>query len=246
MSTHEEIAPPSRLLLALEGRTVLEAAALLSALPFLAWTPRGDGHPVLVLPGFFAGDRSTRILRWFLRDRGYHTHGWKLGRNTGPTAKILTGLAHRFAEVQDRHGSKVSLIGWSMGGLYARELARRFPTEVRQVITLGSPFRYPSARNVSLLMQWRLGGQSLEQVTEIRERLGAPLSVPTTSIYSRSDGVVAWRSCLEEEGSLRENIEVCSSHIGMGHHPATLLVIANRLAQPEGTWRPFRSSSRGN
>jgi hypothetical protein len=126
-----------------------------------------------------------------------------------------------------------------MGGLYARELARRFPSDVRQVITLGSPFRNLSATNVSFLVQWFLSRRSPDSAAEIRDWLRTPLPVPTTSIYSRSDGVVAWRSCLEEEGPLRENIEVPSSHIGMGYNPAVLLVIADRLAQPEGTWRPY-------
>jgi hypothetical protein len=223
---------------------VLEAASLLPALPLLAWTPRGDGHPVLVLPGFLAGDRSTRILRWFLQDRGYRPYGWELGRNTGPTPEILTGLTRHFAEVRNQHQGKVSLIGWSMGGIYAREFARRFPADVRQVITLGSPFRDPSATNVSLFIQWYLGGRLPYDTAGIRERLRTPLSVPTTSIYSRSDGVVSWRSCVEEEGPLRENVEVLGSHLGMGYNPAVLQVIANRLAQPEGAWRPYRPFTR--
>jgi hypothetical protein len=194
---------------------------------------------VLVLPGFLAGDRSTRILRGFLRDRGYSAHGWKLGRNVGPTPEMLTGLARRFTEVRDRHGRKLSLVGWSMGGIYARELARRFPKDVRQVITLGSPFRAPYAANVSFLIQWRLDGHSQSHPAAPRERLGTPLSVPTTSVYSRSDGVVPWDSCVEEEGPLRENVEVPSSHVGMGYNPAVLIVIADRLAQPEGAWRPY-------
>jgi pimeloyl-ACP methyl ester carboxylesterase len=240
----ETIARPSRLLLALEGRAFLEAASLLPALPLLAWAPRGDGHPVLVLPGFLAGDRSTQILRGFLRDRGYLSYGWALGRNIGPTPEILTGLARRFAEIRDQHGRQVSLIGWSLGGIYARELARRFPADVRQVITLGSPFRNPSATNVSFLIQWLLSGRWVSTAAEIRERLRTPLSVPTTSIYSRSDGVVSWRSCVEEEGPLRENVEVLSSHVGMGYNPAVLFVTADRLAQPEGAWRPYSSSAR--
>jgi pimeloyl-ACP methyl ester carboxylesterase len=128
-----------------------------------------------------------------------------------------------------------------MGGLYARELARRFPADVRQVITLGSPFRNLSATNVSFLIQWFLNGRPSYNTAEFQERLRAPLSMPTTSIYSRSDGVVSWRSCVEEEGPLRENVEVLGSHIGMGYNPAVLQVIANRLAQPEGAWRPYKS-----
>jgi len=244
MLEYEAIEPPSRALLALEGRSWLEAASLLPALPLLAWAPRGDGHPVLVLPGWLASDRSIGILRWFLRDRGYQAPEWGLGRNEGPTPALLMGLVRRFAEVRKQHERKISLIGWSLGGIYARELARRFPADVRQVITLASPFRSLAATNVSLLIQWRLGGRRLYNLEEIQERLQTPLPVPATSIYSRSDGIVSWRSCLETEGPLRENIEVPSSHTGMGHHPAVLLVIADRLAQPEGTWRPFMPFAR--
>src|SRR5438552_9628804 len=137
--------PPSPALLALEGRAWLEFAALLPALPFLARAPRGDGHPVLVLPGWMASDLSTRALRWFLRDRGYHVHGWRLGRNVGATAPIREGLGRRFLELRDRHARKLTLLRWSLGGIFARELARRFPDDVRQVITLASPFRDVSA-----------------------------------------------------------------------------------------------------
>jgi pimeloyl-ACP methyl ester carboxylesterase len=207
---------PRSLRLALEGRALLEAGALVPALPLLALAPRGDGHPVLVLPGWLASDRSTQILRTFLRGLGYRAHGWNLERNEGPTAEIREGLVRRLAEIKNRHGRAVSLVGWSLGGVYARELARRYPSDVRQVITLASPFR------------------------DRRELQRAPLPVPTTAVYSRSDGIVPWSRCVEVEGRERaESVEVDSSHLGMGHHPRVLLIIADRLAQPEGRWRPF-------
>lgn len=241
MPTPERIAPPSPVWLALEGRAWVEFAGLLPAFPLLGRAPRGDGHPVLVLPGFFASDRSTRPLRWFLRDRGYHVHGWRLGRNLGPTPEIVAGLGQRFADIRARHGRTMSIVGWSLGGIYARELARRFPDDVRQVITLASPFRDPSATNVARILRPRPRGD----LGTLAARLRDPLSVPATSVYSRSDGIVAWRSCLDEAGPRSENVEVRSSHCGMGHHAATLLVIADRLAQPEGAWRPFVSRGFG-
>jgi pimeloyl-ACP methyl ester carboxylesterase len=235
VSDSVHVAPPSPALLALEGRAWLEFAALVPALPLLARAPRGDGHPVLVLPGWLASDRSTWALRRFLRDRGYHVHGWRLGRNLGPNADTVAGLARRFATLRERHGKKLSLIGWSLGGIYARELGRRFPGEVRQVITLASPFRAPSATSVSRFYRARRS----EARPDLRQRLGEPLPVPSTSLYSRSDGVVAWRSCIQDEGPLAENIEVRTSHCGMGHHPGVLLVIADRLAQPENAWQRY-------
>jgi pimeloyl-ACP methyl ester carboxylesterase len=194
---------------------------------------------VLVLPGYLADDGSTRALRWFLRDRGYHVHSWRLGRNLGPTAKTVGGLVDRLAAVHRRHGRRVSLVGWSLGGIYARELARAFPDHVRVVVTLASPFRDPFASNVARFARLGLGPRPAGDRHVPLERLRAPLAVPTTSFYSTTDGIVAWRSCLLEPGPLAENVVVRSSHCGMGHHPGVLLAIADRLAQPEGAWRPF-------
>lgn len=171
---------------------------------------------MLVLPGFTADDLSTRPLRRFLRSLGYQVHGWGLGRNVGPTPRILDGIAARAREVHGRTGEHFSIVGWSLGGIYAREIARRTPESVRQVITLGSPFGM-------------VAGAS------------RPLRVPTTAIFSRSDGVAPWQRCREDDGAQRQSIEVVGSHCGLGHHPAVLHVIADRLAQPHGAWTPFRA-----
>jgi alpha/beta hydrolase family protein len=227
---------PSAGLMALEARAWLEFASLVPALPILQAAPSGDGHPVLVLPGWLASDRSTQALRWFLRRRGYHAHGWRLGRNHGPTAEIVGGMAERLTQLRAHHGRPLSLVGWSLGGIYARELARRRPEDVRQVITLASPFRDPDATNFLIT---RLAGARPVRPPEVLARLRSPLPVPTTAIYSRTDGVVAWQSCVEPRGPQSESVEVRTSHCGMGHHPAALLVIADRLAQAEGDWRHF-------
>jgi pimeloyl-ACP methyl ester carboxylesterase len=241
-STQSPIARPPLGLLMLEGRAVLELAALLPAYPFLKRAPRGDGHPVLVLPGFMASDFSTRALRAFLRDRGYGAHGWKLGRNLGPTDAIVGGLVARLQDLRARYDRRVSLIGWSLGGIYARELARRFASDVRLVITLASPFRSIDATNVPRIL--RRGQDQRRDQQDLRALLGEPIPVPSTAIYSRSDGIAAWRSCCETPGATAENIEVESSHLGIGHHPVVLLTIADRLAQPEGSWRPFTPTPR--
>jgi pimeloyl-ACP methyl ester carboxylesterase len=234
--------PPARApglwLLLLEGRLPLELAGLVAAYPLLRQAPRGDGHPVLVLPAFMASDLSTRVLRRFLRERGYAVHGWKLGRNTGPTPQTVMGLGRRLDELRQRYDRRVSLIGWSLGGVYARELARRFPSDVRQVITLASPFRDLEAHNVPAFLLARRRPHPDESA--FREQLRAPLPVPTTAIVSRTDGITPWQSCVAEPGPGSESLEVESSHVGMTHHPVVLLTIADRLAQPEGAWRPFR------
>ncbi|HEY8515855.1 MAG TPA: alpha/beta hydrolase [Candidatus Binatia bacterium] len=238
-SLSSPIPPPPLALLPFEVRAWLELVGLVPALPALRSAPTGDGHPVLVLPGYLSDDVSTRVLRWFLRDRGYHVHGWRCGRNLGPSPEILQALGRRFLEIRERHGERISLVGWSLGGIFARELARTFPDAVRQVVTLASPFRDVSATTVGRLAAFGLGPLPTPHIAAIAERLREPLPVPTTSIFSRTDGIVAWRSCLEQPGEQRENVEVMASHCGMGHHPAALLVVADRLAQPKGTWRPF-------
>lgn len=233
---HRPISPPPIGYLALEGRAALELSMYVAALPLFELAPKGDGHPVLVLPGFTASDVSTLALRRFLRGRGYHSHGWRLGRNLGPSTRVVAGLGERFHALREQHGRKISLIGWSLGGIYAREIARLYPDDVRQVITLASPFRDPLANNV--LFPPAAAAQ-LEEDRDLYSRLRVPLEVPTTAVYTRTDGIVAWRSCVEEEGPYRENVEVWSSHCGIGHHPMALRIIANRLAQPEGEWQPY-------
>ncbi len=209
---------PSRWLVLLETRAPFEYAVMATTAPILSRLGRGDGHPVMVLPGFAADDRSTKPLRGILRNQGYRAHGWRLGSNTGPTTEIVEGVAERLLDLHRQSGRTVSLIGWSLGGIYARELAREHSHAVRQVITLGSPFR---------------------RVEDDRSD-PAPLTVPATSIYTRTDGIVQWRTCLEADGPERENIEVTGSHCGLGYNPAVVVAVSDRLRQPEGEWRPFQ------
>jgi len=144
--------PPSRTLMFLEGRAMHELGAFLGALPLLSLAPRGDGHPVLVLPGLVASDTSTRPLRSFLKNRGYAANGWRQGRNLGLRPGVQHAMTDLVKELNDTHGRKVSLVGWSLGGLYARQLAKIMPQRVRSVITLGSPFAAgPKATNA-----WRV------------------------------------------------------------------------------------------
>jgi pimeloyl-ACP methyl ester carboxylesterase len=215
---------------------------LATAAPLRPALPRGDGHPVLVLPGLLAADSSTRALRRELRGMGYAVHGWQLGRNIGPTAHAVEGMRRRLDELADRHGRAVSIIGWSLGGLFARELARRRPDAVRQVITLGSPIRMECESQTRAHRVFeRYSHLHVERWQLPLEHGCDPLPVPATSIYSRTDGIVSWRASLDEPSRLAENIAVVSSHCGLGHHPAVLWAVADRLAQPAGRWRPFRA-----
>lgn len=236
---HRRPRAPGPILRLLESRAWLEAGASLALLPVWRLAPRGDGHPVLVLPGLAAGDDSTAILRGFLRSLGYPARGWRQGCNLGFRPGVLEALRHRILDLSARHGRKVSLIGWSLGGIFARELAKEIPDAVRLVITLASPFTgHPRATHAFRLYEWvsghRIGGP------EVHELLRAPPPVPTTSIWSRTDGVVSWRCSVERQLPRVENIEVNASHLGIGAHPLALYAIADRLAQPEGQWRPFQ------
>jgi pimeloyl-ACP methyl ester carboxylesterase len=225
---------------------MLELASLPLAAPILAGAPHGDGHPVLVLPGFTASDRSTRILRRYLTHLGYDAHSWDLGRNLGPRSIGVDGehLAARLDEIHTSTGRRVSLVGWSLGGVMARQLSRLAPDAVRQIITLGSPFTgNPMASTVAGLYQKVTGHKIAARKTQIdlgHSREAPP--VPSTAIYTRGDGIVPWENCVEPESPTTDNIEVRGSHCGLGVNPAVLYAIADRLAQPEGQWKPFDRS----
>lgn len=195
---------------------------------------------MLVLPGLGANDRSTFALRGFLSSLGYDVHGWGRGRNIRLPQLEIPAIVRTVTELFETSGQRVSVVGWSLGGILAREVAREIPSQVRMVITLGSPFAAPSANNVRTI--WRLlTGQPEVTATSARvAELARPLPVPATAIYTRSDGIVAWQACLEQEGPQRENIEVRTTHLGLGFHAPALWAIADRLAQPEGVWTPFQ------
>lgn len=231
---------PNALLLMLEARAVWEAGALIASLPWLRRLPRGDGHPVLVYPGLSANDLSTRPLRGLLDRLGYVTQGWQQGMNRGPRSGVLERCAADIRRLAEAHGRPVSLVGWSLGGLYARELAKSLPEHTRCVVTLGTPFTGdPKANNAWRAYQW-LSGEVAPDAAMV-QRLREPPSMPTTSIYSRSDGIVSWRCSLNDATPLTENIEVPASHLGLGVNPLALYALADRLAQPPGEWAPFQT-----
>jgi pimeloyl-ACP methyl ester carboxylesterase len=219
-----------------------EYSAFLGSRPLLRCAPDGDGHPVLVLPGFTGSDRSTGPLRSVLRRRGYWVHGWRLGANTGPHEHIVEGVERRLVSLHERHGTTVSLVGWSLGGVFARELARAHPDAVRQVITLGSPFRFRVGDRSRASLVYDLIGPLNDGVYGGREPEHGrpPLPVPTTAIYSRYDGIVRWSACIDEAGPRRENIEVIGTHTGLGFNFGAVWATLDRLSRPEAGWTPFR------
>lgn len=237
--------PPSRLLTLTEPyRALGELTAFLALRPMLGLLPRGDGHGVLVLPGFMASDTSTGPMRRLLAQLGYEVEGWNLGRNLRVDNARFNAMGRCLTGLHERTGGKVSLVGWSLGGVFARELAKQQPDKVRQVISLGSPISddrdHSSARHLFEM----LNGKRPEPMRrgKFRKLAQAP-PVPTTSILTKADGVVHWRGSVQHPDShpQTENIEVFASHVGLGVNPAVMLAIADRLAQPEGQWRPFEA-----
>ena len=216
-------------------RATFEIASMFARLPKLLAAPRGDGHTVMVLPGFATSDMTTQALRNYLSWLGYDSEPWRLGFNTGylKLGEGQAGLSSRLSDLVARSGDKVSLVGWSLGGVMARQMAREHPEMVRRVITLGSPFTgNPKAITIRRMYEL-ISGESLKSETwrERFERDQHAPDVPCTAIYSQSDGVTAWQNCVEEPATHTENIEVRGSHLGLTHNPAVLLHFAEILAR---------------
>ena len=252
--TTSRLVPPETLRRPPLGRTLSEVRAIAEiGVFFLARkalqkrAPTGDGHPVMVIPGFMAGDAYTRSLRRFLETLGYDPHPWGQGINQGLRDGICHDVERRIVEICRNSGRRISLIGHSLGGVYVRAIAHRQSQHVRQIITLGSPF------NASFEIQDRdsEGGA----LARAYERLNAgiendelprstlmcfPPPIPSTSVYSEGDGIIGWQHCLDIADARTENIRVPGSHTGMAHNPLVLHVIANRLAQDEHDWKPFQ------
>ena len=215
--------------------SIRELSAYIRARPgisldsMIAGAQRGDGHSVLVIPALLADDTQTDDLRAFLSALGYSAFGWEQGPNVGPTARILKGATARLSSLSAVHG-KVSIVGFSMGGLFARWLAREALGSVRQVITIGSPFMDASRSTVVPMGVF----VKLWPGTDVRgmvEEVGKPLGVPSTSVFSRDDGIVDWRSCRDPSAAADANVEVEGTHVNMTANPAVLRVLATRLAR---------------
>ncbi len=235
-----DIAPPSRFWLFTEGRGLFELGWFYTVRPWLkANLPRGEGQPVLVLPGLGASDASTAPMRNLLKDLNYAAHPWKLGRNLGLRKGLAEAMVARVEELYERYGNKkVSLVGWSLGGTFSREIAKMIPDKIRQVISLGSPFtRATTASHARRVYEWASGEKP--ENSALFAQLPVPPPVPTTSIYSRTDGIVAWQASRNAPGKQVENIEVPGAHLGLGHNPLALIAVFDRLSQPEGKWKTF-------
>jgi hypothetical protein len=203
----------------------------------------GDGHPVIIFPGLGTDGHAVMPLRTHCDSLGYTALDWGRGFNTGPQGNLdewMHGLAIHTADMLKRFDHRATLVGLSLGGLYARELAKLLIPQVRQVITIGTPFNAAEGDTNIGWLHRALTGSSHEMAPSLSTRLRTPPPVPTTSIYSRTDGVVAWQTCCHDTLLPQvQDIEVDGSHLGMGWNRAVLDVIANRLGQRPGKWRRY-------
>ena len=234
-------AAPNALMLALEARAIGAPLLALAAGPILSRAPRGDGHPVIVIPPFGAADQFTSGLRRFIGSRGYDVQEWGRSEILG-LHRLVAVAIKRVDEVVDTSGQRVSLVGHSLGGVYAREVARNIPEKIRCVVTLGSPSQDLKANYVWPMFEVATGTKVGSIPQEFVETMRTAPPVPLTSIYSRSDAVVAWKSVVDRSPGQVENVEVPGSHIGLPYNPWALYVVADRLAQPDGEWQPFDRS----
>jgi pimeloyl-ACP methyl ester carboxylesterase len=239
---------PSKALLSVEVvRAIYEyGLGLVLNIPLQFISPKGDKHPVMIIPGLGTSDASTHYIRNFLHGIGYTPYSWGLGRNLGPRQgldKLLLQLTQRVEEISTLHnGQQVSIIGWSLGGIYAREIAKTIPDKVRQVITMGTPFKGDTFSTNATLLYEMLSKDKSHRDPEIAKRISIPPDLPFTSIYSKTDGVVHWSSSLEIITPIHENIEIPgASHLGLGHNPMSMYVVANRLSQKRENWKPYNT-----
>ena len=246
---HAHVGSPHALNSILEPRALLEMALLPASLPLLMQAPHGDGHPVLLLPGFLADEMSLIALKLFLQSKGYEVHTWGMGRNLGFRSKHASALPQKIRYLHHIAGRKVSLVGWSLGGVFSLYGAESTLDCVRSVITLGSPVSVdalgsqspPAVKALYRLVSHRLGAAAhvmQPRAKSLREK--RRLAIPTSCLYSIGDGVVPpQEATIDGDPAFHENIQVPGSHLGMGFNGIVLAIVADRLAQPEGNWRPF-------
>ena len=237
----DKIRRPRRSGLFREVRVFLEFPRLMFRFPELARQPRGHGQPVIILPGYGAGEGSTAILRSYLRWMGYQVRGWGLGRNNGDVAELLPRILKRLISLSHKTGQDVRLIGWSLGGYLAREVARERPDLVHQIITLGTPVIGGPKYTVVARAYRRRGLDINALAAEVESRNQICLHTRVTAIYSRADAIVAWEACIDRDAINIEHVEVAASHLGFGFSPEVYKIIAQRLAEDRS--RVDRSAS---
>ncbi|MEM6266336.1 MAG: alpha/beta hydrolase [Pseudomonadota bacterium] len=240
--TARRAVPPNRIWTLTEGRALFELGSFYAVRHMLTMLPKGDGHAVLTLPGFMASNSSTVPMRGVLNELGYDAHGWDSGRNVRVDNALVHRLESQLKRLYKLSGRPVSLIGWSLGGVFARELAKMHPDKVRLVMSLGSPLASDRNHTHAKALFERLNGKEPEPMRAgYFSNLEQAPPVPTTSVFTKTDGIVHWHASIQAEGPHpSENIQVHASHCGLGVNPSVMVTIADRLSQPEGEWAPFK------
>jgi pimeloyl-ACP methyl ester carboxylesterase len=256
VSRYPHTGRPHRLHSLIEWRVLGEVALLPFTWPMLAQAPDGDGHPVLLLPGFMADEATLVALKMFLRGRGYNVQSWGLGRNIGFQRRHAQALEQKIRHLHHQTGKKVSLVGWSLGGVFALYAAHQAPECVRQIVTLGSPVSMdPTGRSQAaplVKMLYRMIAHPMGPGVHVMHTRAKKMRehqlprVPMSCLFSVSDGVVPpQEATVDGDANLHENIRVAGSHVGLGFNAMVLCVVADRLAQPEDQWQPFNPSGVG-
>lgn len=228
----KDIIPPTPAGLLREGLGLVEPVRFFLRFPELSRQPKGSGETVLVIPGYGTTDRITAGLRAYLKYLGYRPRGWGMGKNDGRVREAVIAMIKKTVSAYRRTGKPVKLIGWSLGGFIAREVARERPQCVDRIITLGSPV-VGGPKYTVVAGAYRRKGYDLDAIAaEIALRDQVPLEVPVTAIYSKRDFVVAWQACIDRVSRNVEHIEVRTTHLGLGFSPEVYRIIADRLARP--------------
>lgn len=228
---NEEIKRPSLFLHLTEiFRALFETIKGLIFESNFAYKNIGNGQPIMVIPGLLTTDLSTTLLRKFLTKLGFKVFGWEMGRNLG-RMESLPLLIEKVENFHHQYQQKIIIIGWSMGGIFTREIAKTRPDLVKRTITMGSPFADVNAPNWAKWV-FDLLNKGIEIDNQFIEQLPKPAPVPTLALYSKLDGIVPWRACMElSEDNIHKNIEIKSSHIGMGANSEVMKIIYSELQQ---------------
>jgi pimeloyl-ACP methyl ester carboxylesterase len=224
---------------------VMELGSLMLSAPWLRSLPKGDGHAVMIIPGFLGNDRLNHSLVRYLKHLGYNAAGWGMGRNLGPDHFAVDELKGRVTNHAETGDGTITLIGHSLGGLCAREIARMYPDNVRQVISLGTPFGKGSKKGSNakgMFDRVNPGTKENSMFNDGWNKFAKAPPVPTTSIYTKSDGVVNWRTNIQHANHpMVQNIEVLGSHSGLTLNPAVWYLLADRLQYTRDNWEPIQS-----
>jgi pimeloyl-ACP methyl ester carboxylesterase len=223
---------------------ISELINIVPAWPLLEALPPGDGQPVMVIPGLTTNDISTKIIRTFLKSKNFNAYGWGLGVNIKYTEELERRMIERVDSIAQKHGRKVALIGWSLGGITIRLLASHAPEHIAQLISLGAPFTNVTGRTHVSWWYRLLAGESVKDFRpEWLNELPVQPSMPSTSIYSKTDGMVSWEYCIDwDTGPQTQNIEVYCNHLGFGMNPVVWMIVHDRLRQDTNNWQLFDES----